>query len=151
MRLSFIPVLAGALALALPLSGCGDVGPSPASPTSGPIKPLYGGVKITPIGTEQVTGPYQVTLTSNGTPANGAIKFTAHVTHKGKPFTQGYVTLALQAPGSEIEDDGKRMEKPGPGEFTTTLNTNREGEWLAKVTVVGVPGTDPAFFSFNAG
>lgn len=150
MRLSLFPILAGAFALALPLSGCGDVGPSPASPTSGPIKPLYGGVKIVPLGTEQVTGPYHVTLTSDGTPANGVIKFTAHITEKGKPYDKGFATLALQAPGAEVEDDGKRMEKTAPGEFHTTLATNRAGDWLAKVTVVGVAGTDPAYFSFTA-
>lgn len=151
MRLSFIPVLAGAFALALPLSGCGDVGPSPASPTSGPIKPLYGGVKIVQLGTEQVTGPYHVTLTSDGTAAGGPIKFTVQITQNGKPFSQGFVTLALQSPGSKVDDDGKRMDKAGPGAFTSTLSANQAGDWLAKVTVVGVAGTNPAYFSFTAG
>jgi hypothetical protein len=150
VRLSFIPALAGALVLALPLSGCGDIGPSPASPTSGPIKPLYGGVKITQLGTEQVTGPYQVTLTSDGTPAHGLVKFQAHITHKGQPFDKGFVTLSLTAPGAEREDHAKRMDSTAPGEYQTTLSTDKEGEWLAKLTIVGVPSTDPAYFSFDA-
>jgi hypothetical protein len=149
VRLSFIPAVAGILALAAPLAGCGDVAPSPSSPTSGPIKPLYGGVKIVPIGTEQVTGPYTVTLTSDGAPANGLVKFTAHVTQKDKPLDKGFVTLSLTPPGAKPEEDAKGMDKTAPGEYHTTLSTDAAGEWLAKATVVGVPGTAPAYFSFT--
>jgi len=152
VRLSFLPALAGLVALTAPLSGCGDVSPSPASPTSGPIKPLHGGVKIVPLGTEQVTGPYQVTLSSDGASANGQTKFTARVTAKGQPLDKGFVTLALTPPNATLEDHANRMEKTGPGAFQLTLpTTETEGEWLAKVTVVGLNSTDPAYFSFNGG
>ena len=149
MRLSFLPALAGIIALTAPLAGCGDVAPSPASPTSGPIKPLFGGVKIVALGQEQVTGPYQVTLTNTPTQTAGLLNFTAHVSEKGKPLNKGFVSLALVPPVATHEDDAKRMDKADAGTFRTTLRADKAGEWMAKVTVVGVSSTDPAYFSFK--
>jgi hypothetical protein len=155
VRLSFLPALAGIIALTAPLAGCGDVAPSPASPTSGPIKPLFGGVKIVALGQEQVTGLYQVTLTNTPTQTAGLFNFTAHVSEKGKPqdkgkpLDKGFVSLALVPPGATHEDDAKRMDKVEAGTFRTTLRADKAGEWMAKVTVVGVSSTDPAYYSFK--
>lgn len=158
MRQSRGPLLAaGAVALAMMVSGCGGgrverLRVEPANPFTGTVKPLEGGVNKVALGETAAVGPYMVTLTAEGEPKEGQNRFTARVANnpdvKPVPGEKPGVTL----PGGRMDTPGS-TETPDPAVVATSgapfmveLSLTRS-DWQGEAPTVSLKPEAPGVFS----
>lgn len=99
------------------------------------------------LGSEQTTGPFQVTLSANpSAPKVGEVEFMAKVVQNGQPVKNAKVNLNLEMPG--MAGPSVAMGPMDDG-YMGSVDVTMAGEWKAKVEIAADGKSGTAEYGFT--